>query len=179
MAVKKRVVLIFAFICFYGHAQAALPPGLFDNKSEAGVFKAKIKRDIFYTAEELANIKEANRRLQEAARLQQPQLQPVTPNAGQGQPAFQPPVPPQPQPQPQPQPAQAPKANVEGSQSVEIFNVEGIIKIGGRGCAIVNSRLWFVGKPEQGYELIKLHPEAVEIKLPNGSVVKHKLMKTR
>jgi hypothetical protein len=167
------VIFIFVSICFPAPVNAALPPDLFENKSEAGGFKAKIKRDIFYTGEELLNIKEMNLRLQAAALPPQPQIQPVAVQTGQGQPAYQQPS------LPQPPPVQVPQQSAQGTGSVEVFNVEGIIKMGNRGCAIINSRIWFVGKPEQGYELLKLHPEAVEIKLPDGSVVKHKLMKTR
>lgn len=59
----------------------------------------------------------------------------------------------------------------------ENFRVEGIIKVGGRGCAMINSKLWYVGKPQLGYELIKLNDESVEIKTPDGRVLKCQLVK--
>ncbi|MEZ7891543.1 MAG: hypothetical protein QMC67_07335 [Candidatus Wallbacteria bacterium] len=59
----------------------------------------------------------------------------------------------------------------------ENFRVEGIIKIGERGCAMINSKLWYVGKPQLGYELIKLYDESVEIKTPDGRILKCQLIK--
>ncbi|HOT77134.1 MAG TPA: hypothetical protein PK467_15190 [Candidatus Wallbacteria bacterium] len=79
----------------------------------------------------------------------------------------------------QPAAANPPVSTAADSSPVEIFNVEGIIKMGERGCAIINSKLWFVGKPDQGYEVIKLHPESVEIKTPEGKILKCKLTREK
>ncbi len=167
------VIVTIVFACFPRTLKAALPPDLFENKSEAGVFKSKVKRDIFYTTEEMADIKKLVSQ-QQADNAAPPQpMQPVTVQTSSQQALSQN------QPQQQAAPVQDAGQSAPQTGSVEIFNVEGIIKMGNKGCAIINSRLWFVGKPEQGYELIKLHPEAVEIKLPDGKIVKHKLMKNR
>jgi len=164
---KERGKIIYAFmISIIGAllAGAFAFAGIFDNASNSGAFKAKIKRDIFYTEVEKANIKAI-------LTGQQPQA-----------PAAPQPV--------QPQISQ-PAANQvnSGTSSVSIekpapsenenFSVEGIIKLGERGCAIINSKIWYVGKPNLGYELIKLHDELVEIKTPDGRILKCKLVKEK
>jgi len=168
---KERGKIIYAFMISVAGALLAGAfafAGIFDNASTAGAFKAKIKRDIFYTEEEKANIK--------AILTGQQPVAPITPAAAQQ------PVPPQ-----TPQ-SPANQANA-GTSAVSIekpaasenenFSVEGIIKLGDRGCAIINSKIWYVGKPNLGYELIKLHDELVEIKTPDGRVLKCKLVKER
>ncbi|HNY11918.1 MAG TPA: hypothetical protein PKK26_10045 [Candidatus Wallbacteria bacterium] len=136
--------------------------GIFDNASNAGAFKAKIKRDIFYTEEEKTNIKAA-------LAGQQPVIsvapQPILTQA------------PQPVASQVNAPATAVPVEKQSQSENEKFPVEGIIKVGERGCAIINSKIWYVGKPDLGYELIKLYDEMVEIKTPDGRILKRKLVK--
>lgn len=163
---RGKIIYVFAISAFAPAVFAAIAfAGIFDNASNVSGFKAKIKRDIFYTDEEKENIK--------AILTGQ---QPLTPAPAQ---------PSQPQP---PQPAlNQPQTAAPVSQPVEKpapsenenFSVEGIIKLGDRGCAIINSKIWYVGKPNLGYELIKLHDEAVEIKTPDGRILKCKLVKEK
>ena len=154
--------LILLCLVFASPAAAAM----YDNKADCAGYKAKIKRDIFYTEEEAAAIKNIIKQQQQAAAPPVPVPIPVQQQAA---------VPVSPQSAVLPQPV----FPAPDSSPVEIFNVEGIIKMGDRGCAIINSKLWFVGKPDQGYEVIKLHPEAVEIKTPGGKILKCKLTREK
>jgi len=165
---KERGKIIYAFmISVIGAllAGAFAFAGIFDNSSNAGAFKAKIKRDIFYTEVEKANIKAILTGQQPVAPAAP--LQPVTPQP----------------PQPAANPVNAGTSSVSIEKPApsenENFSVEGIIKLGERGCAIINSKIWYVGKPNLGYELIKLHDELVEIKTPDGRILKCKLVKEK
>ena len=130
---------------------------MFSNTANIKKFKSKIKKDIFYPAD---------------AKLEVPALAKDNKQSGS-------------------------RSNLPGADAVntgstvevkiiekknvllmdENFRVEGIIKVGGRGCAMINSKLWYVGKPQLGYELIKLNDESVEIKTPDGRVLKCQLVK--
>jgi len=61
----------------------------------------------------------------------------------------------------------------------ETFKVEGIIKIGERGCAVINSKIWYVGKNNFGYTLYKLGEDYVDIKTPDGKIIKVELIKKK
>ncbi len=61
----------------------------------------------------------------------------------------------------------------------ENFRVEAIIKIGEKGCAVINSKLWYLGKNSFGYMLVKLNDESVEIKTPAGNIIKCDLIKKK
>ncbi|EKD69652.1 MAG: hypothetical protein ACD_47C00047G0002 [uncultured bacterium] len=65
------------------------------------------------------------------------------------------------------------------SPADESFRVEAIIKIGEKGCAIINSKIWYVGKNSFGYMLTKLNEESVEIKTPAGNIIKCDLIKKK
>lgn len=169
--------LSLALIASCAHSSVVLASngtgaGIFENGADASKFKSKITRDIFYTDAELERIKVFIAQ-QQAARPPEPKVQQVAVQTGPApQPAqpIQPPL--------RPEPRQAPQA--ADTAQVE-FRVEGIIKIGNRGCAIINSKLWFVGKEEMGYVLQKLNAEAetVEIKTPAGRVITLGLEKTK
>lgn len=62
----------------------------------------------------------------------------------------------------------APEVVKPPAPATEDFRVEGIIRIGERGCAIVNAKTWYVGKTNLGYRLEKLYDDKVEIKAPDG-----------
>ena len=168
--------LSLALTACCGHYSAALASngagtGIFENAAEASKFKPKIKRDIFYTDAELERIKAVIAR-QQAAKPPEPQSQPVAVQTG--------PAPQLPQPQPQSSPQFEPGRTMPVADTAQVeFKVEGIIKIGNRGCAIINSKLWFVGKGEMGYVLQKLNTEAetVEIKTPAGQIITRGLEK--
>jgi hypothetical protein len=66
-----------------------------------------------------------------------------------------------------------------GRQPDENFKVEAIIKIGEKGCAVINSKIWYVGKNSFGYMLMKLNDESVEIKTPAGNIIKCDLIKKK
>ena len=163
-----------------GHSSAALASngagaGIFENNVEAAKFKPKIIRDIFYTDSELERIK-AIIAQQQAAKPPEPKIQQVAVQTG--------PAPQLPQSQSQPHSSTQlePGKIAQAADTAQVeFKVEGIIKIGNRGCAIINSSVWggeskimFVGKSQLGYELKGLHPEAetVEIITPSGKIIK-------
>jgi len=62
---------------------------------------------------------------------------------------------------------------------VESFRVTGIIRVGGRGCAIVNEKTWFLGKTNLGYELVGLEDDRIRIKTPDGRTVSCELVRER
>jgi hypothetical protein len=67
----------------------------------------------------------------------------------------------------------------EVAPPVETFRVTGIIRVGERGCAIVNEKTWYLGKMNLGYELVKLEDERIEIKTPDGRTVTCELIRER
>lgn len=62
---------------------------------------------------------------------------------------------------------------------VESFRVTGIIRVGERGCAVINERTWYLGRPNLGYELVKIEDERVEIKTPDGRLISSELIRDR
>jgi len=122
---------------------------LFENKAEISKFKSGIKTDLFYYKGEVLS--------SDASEVQTPKAAVI----------------------------EVAKATSEAvivnkpSGVDENFKVEGIIKIGDRGCAIINSRIWYIGKPNMGYELVKLYDEMVEIKTPDGRTLKCQLIKEK
>ena len=144
-----------------GYAGFAAAAGdIFENKNDFEKFKAKIKRDVFYTPEEKANMKPPRDDSPEKADEK---------NLSDGD-------------------IKTDNKNMQGfgkekgpqiSRSDENFRVEGIIRISGRGCAIINGKIWFPGKPNFGYELLKVYDEYVEIKTPDGRTIKCTLIKEK
>lgn len=76
-------------------------------------------------------------------------------------------------------PAPVRPAAGERQQGEENFRVEAIIRLGEKGCAVINSKIWYVGRNSFGYTLVKLHDESVEIKTPAGNVIKCELIKKK
>lgn len=181
-------LLILMLSSFYGagafvFAADGAGAGIFENGAEAAKFRSKIKRDIFYTDADAERIKSIIA-LQQSEKPPEPKLQPVAVQTGPA-----PGVPQPPQPPAQPLMQTGPSAMSQNADTAQVeFRVEGIIKIGNRGCAIINSSVWggeskimFVGKAEMGYILKKLDTEGetVEIKTPTGSVIKRGLEKPK
>lgn len=122
---------------------------LFENSSDVKKFRGGLRKDLFYLEGE---------KLSSAASEQPAQKKPETP--------------------PEKDTSEV-SASARYAGTEENFKVEGIIKIGEKGCAIINSRIWYIGRPNMGYELVKLYDEMVEIKTPDGRILKCRLIKEK
>ncbi|HOT75439.1 MAG TPA: hypothetical protein PK467_06625 [Candidatus Wallbacteria bacterium] len=135
-----------------GFAGASAGPlrAVFDNGANVEQYKQTIKKDLFYLPDEkFAKGFEMNIEKPKAETGRAEQVKQQA-SAGQGR--------------------QGPDEN---------FRVEAIIKIGEKGCAVINSKLWYVGKNSFGYMLVKLNDESVEIKTPAGNIIKCDLIKKK
>ena len=186
--IKFNVLMLTAAImCIFSaisprqiSAASAPSPDIFENSSETNSFKTelisaknKLKRDLFYTTSEMEIISQMNAPLREnvsASQEQKVATQTAAAEEVKREVNEQPPA----------EPKSTASTSAADTDQVE-FKVEGIIKIGNRGCAIINSKLWFVGKEEMGYVLHKLNTEAetVEIKTPTGRVITRGLEKPK
>ncbi len=132
-------------------ALAASGRAVFDNGSNVGQYKKTIKKDMFYLPGE---------KFQKEFDIGGPKPKIETPVQDdlkrQGRVA----------------------AGTKTAQD-ENFKVEAIIKIGEKGCAIINSKIWRLGRSNFGYMLMKLNEESVEIKTPAGNVIKCELIKKK
>jgi len=70
-------------------------------------------------------------------------------------------------------------AKSKGPSPDENFKVEGIIKIGKGGCAIINSKIWYFERPYLGYKIVEIDDEFVNIKAPDGRIIKCVLVKEK
>lgn len=136
---------------FGGAALAGPARAVFDNGSNVEQFKKTVKKDIFYLPDEKFS---KDFEIGPARPKTETQAQYDPKKAGRGAPGTKQP-------------------------SDENFKVEAIIKIGEKGCAVINSKLWYVGKNSFGYMLMKLNDESVEIKTPAGNVIKCELIKKK
>lgn len=140
------------FIPFFnGTASAATGRAVFDNACNVGEYKKTLKRDLFYLPDEKF-----------AKDFEIGSQRPKAEAAGQSDPKRS-----------------ARGASGAKQPSDENFRVEAIIKIGEKGCAVINSKIWYVGKNSFGYMLTKLNEESVEIKTPAGNVIKCDLIKKK
>lgn len=138
------------FLCA-GLAYGAPLKAIFDNGANVEKFRQSIKKDIFYLPDEkFAKDFELN-----DARTKAEIAAAEARNRQQSQSAK------------------------NGRQTDENFKVEAIIKIGDRGCAVINSKIWYVGKNSFGYTLMKLNDQSVEIKTPAGNIIKCELIKKK
>lgn len=67
----------------------------------------------------------------------------------------------------------------EVAPPTEVFRVTAIIRVGGRGCAVVNDKTWYLGKMNLGYELVKIEDDRVEIKTPDNRTIQCDLIRER
>jgi len=136
---------------FGGAALAGPVRSVFDNGADVAKFKKTVKKDVFYLPDEkFAKDFEIG-----PARPKTETQTPYDPKkSGRG-------------------------ASGAKQPSDENFKVEAIIKIGEKGCAVINSKIWYVGKNSFGYMLMKLNDESVDIKTPAGNVIKCELIKKK
>jgi len=123
----------------------------FENSSDIKKFKALIKKDMFYRPGE---------KLKQAAKDDGPR----------------PEVPPE---KPPAESMSSNETKPKGASRDENFKVEGIIKIGKGGCAIINSKIWYFERPYLGYRIVEIEDEYVNIKAPDGKIIKCGLMKEK
>lgn len=141
------------FVIFFNAGLAYCAPlnAIFDNGADIEKFKQSIKKDIFYLPDEkFAKDFELNDTRTKAEI-----------DAAEAR------------------KRQQSQASQAGRQADENFRVEAIIKIGDRGCAVINSKIWYVGKNSFGYTLMKLNDESVEIKTPAGNIITCELIKKK
>lgn len=132
-----------------GAALAGPVRAVFDNGSNVEQFKKTVKKDLFYLPDE---------KFAKDFEI------------GPARPKTETPY--------DPKKSGRPAAGSKQPQD-ENFKVEAIIKIGEKGCAVINSKIWYVGKNSFGYMLMKLNDESVEIKTPAGNVIKCELIKKK
>lgn len=152
-AIRVAVFGLAVFTTFInaGFAYGAPLKAIFDNGANVEKFKQSIKKDIFYLPDEkFAKDFELNDTKTKAE---------IAADEARNR--------------------QQSTAAQAGRQTDENFKVEAIIKIGDRGCAVINSKIWYVGKNSFGYMLMKLNDESVEIKTPAGNIIKCELIKKK
>ncbi len=146
-------VLIFSAAIFGAAGPACGAPlkAIFDNGANVEKYRQSVKRDIFYLPDEKF-VKDFDLdEIKAKAKIEAAEAR------------FR----------QQSQSAQAQR------QPDENFKVEAIIKIGQKGCAVINSKIWYIGKNNFGYMLMKLNDESVEIKTPAGNIIKCELIKKK
>lgn len=143
------ILPVFAAALFWG--REAMAAASFENASDIKKFKALIKKDMFYRpGEKLKPVVRDDETRSDGASEKQ-QAESVSSNA------------------------QKPK----GRSADENFKVEGIIKIGKGGCAIINSKIWYFERPYLGYKIVEIDDEFVNIKAPDGRIIKCVLVKEK
>ncbi len=150
-----RVFLFLSFavyLCAGFSAHAASQRVIFDNGSNVVKYRNSIKRDIFYLPDE-----KFVRDFEIKKEVVKDKNDYSVRTSG---------------------PVKTPR-NLSGGPEAETFRVEAIIKIGDKGCAVINSKLWYINKNNFGYMLVKLNDESVEIKTPSGDIIKSELIKKK
>jgi len=146
------VLYLFAVLAapFILHGRAGAAAS-FENGSDIKKFKALIKKDMFYRpGEKLKPVVKDD----EARAYAAPEKTAADSMASN---------------------AQKPK----GQSPDENFKVEGIIKTGKGGCAIINSKIWYFERPYLGYKIVEIDDEFVNIKAPDGRIIKCVLVKEK